>query len=185
MRRYTNAVLTSHASQIKTKNPSLGVTPEPVRVGRGISCIDYFCLAKQPDRALGITGSVPPDGLGHDQLPHFVLQEAIPDSIDETPTMLHVSRNASQDTVHRISTLSKLSIKDKDCRTHTTISSPEILFQPSLKPTAPCSGESLKPPCTALPKQLWAAGRYQKTQSEPCHGTRYAPGMCIRGASGR
>ena len=138
MRRYTNAVV---ITQIRARSRSLGLDPEPMRVGHGISCIDYYCLAKQPATAVGSPESFSPGGLGHEQLP-YVLPEARRDSIDRLHTLPHATRRARQDSIYELSTLRKLSVIDKDCGTSVSITSPQIFFERSLQAT-PFRSDSL------------------------------------------
>ncbi len=139
MRRYTNAFITS---QIKARSHSLGLDPEPMRLGHGISCIDYCCLANKLTWDVESLGSSASDGSGCDHLP-YDLQTSRKGSQVEVHSLPDATRRARQHSIHELSTLRKLSIyDDKDSETSTSITSPQLFFQrslqaPALNPNSP------------------------------------------------
>lgn len=141
MRRYTNAVVTS---QIKAKSRALGLHPEPIRLGHGISCIDYCSLARKPSTIVRSPKSLSPDGSESDHLQH-VLPKARQNSVDELHTLPHATLIARRDSIHELSTLRKLSIDDNDRGTSTSITSPQTFLERSLQPTAPSFNGTPKP----------------------------------------
>ncbi len=141
MRRYTSAVVTS---QIKAKSRSLGLHPEPMRLGHGISSIDYCSLAKKPSTTVWSPECFSSDGSEPDHLP-YVLPKARQISVDELDTLPHATRMARRDSIYELSTLRKLSIDENDCKTSTSITSAQIFFERSLQPTALSLNNSPKP----------------------------------------
>lgn len=141
MRRYTNAVVTS---QIKAKSRSLGLHPEPMRLGHGISCIDYCFLAKKPSTTDWSSESFSSDGSESEHLP-YVLPKARRISVDELHTLPHATRMARRDSIYELSTLRKLSIDKNDCKTSTSIISAQIFFERSLQSTARSLNNPPKP----------------------------------------
>ena len=153
MRRYTNAVITS---QIKDRSRSLGLVSKPMRVGPGISCIDYCCLAKQPTSVTGSPESFSSEGSGKDQLSYF-LPSSGQNPVNELHRLPHATQRARQDSLCELSALRKLSIDDNYSGRSAYISSPQT-FEPSLQ--RPALGSSV-PLRTRLQRSKSVNGRLE------------------------
>lgn len=148
MRRYSNAVVTS---QIKARSRSLGLDPEPMRVGPGISCIDYCCLAKKSTSVTGSPESFSSDDSGQGQHSYFLLTPG-QNAVDELHTLPHATRRARQGSLRELSALRKLSIDNNYSGRSTSTPSPQISFEPS-------------PQSPALSSNLPLRARLQRSQS--------------------
>ena len=159
LRRYTNAVVTS---QIKARSYSLGLDPEPTRVGHGISCIDYCCLAKPPTTIVDNLEPLTPEDIGADQFPQ-TLKNAHHDSVYEQYIRPQATQRARQSSVSELSTLRKLSISDKDSETSAPIRSPKVVVESSIQETA--LGTKDSSPQTRLQRSHTKSGRLERNDT--------------------
>ena len=158
LRRYTNAVITS---RIKVRSRLLRLDPEPMRVGHGISCIDYCCLAKQPTTIEDSLGPLTPEDVGHDQFPQIL--HVGQDSVNEQYALPQATQRARKSSISELSTLRKLGIRDDHSGMSVPITGPLLSHETSLPSTA--LGPNYSLPKSRLQRSHTKSGRLERNST--------------------